>query len=128
MKRKGFTIIVTMAMLSLVAGYLLVLADVSDSMAFDSSRQLAQARQRNLAASALAWLRLNRTQSAEELAKGVDLDPAALSGEQLRIRLAGDGRVEVSTRTRAGRLNLNGSAFFLPAAEAGPELLRPGTK
>ena len=28
--------------------------------------------------------------------------------------------VEVSTQVRAGRLNLNGSVFFLPAAEANP--------
>ena len=122
MKREGLTIIVTIAMIGLVAVFLLVLAEVSNSLAFESDRGLAQARQRNLAASATAWLRQNRTKSAEELAKGVDLDPAALSGEQLRIQVAADGRVEVTTRTRAGRLTLNGSAVFLPAAQAGPEI------
>ena len=112
MNRKGFTILLVLAFLGLVAALLLVLADVSDSMIAETNRSLAQARQRNLDSSAMAWLRQNRGRPAEELAKGVDLDPASLSGEQLHVRLAADGQVEVSTEARAGRLDLKNTVLF----------------
>jgi hypothetical protein len=115
MKRKGFTIVLVMAVLGLAAAAMLVLGNVSDSLILDGSLRLAQARQRDLAASAIAWARHNRSQSADELAKGVDLDPAFLAGQQLRVRLTGDGQAEVTIQTRAGRLNVN-STKLLPLA------------
>jgi hypothetical protein len=106
MKRKGFAIVLVMSLLGLVAAAMLVLGTVSDSLLLDGSRRLAQARQRDLVASGLAWTRVNRQQSTE-LAKGVELDPAALSGQQLHVKLTGDGQAEITIRTSAGRLMVN---------------------
>jgi hypothetical protein len=118
MKRKGFTLILVMAFLGLVAALMMVLADVSDSMIAETNRSLAQARQRNLDSSAMAWLRQNRARPAEELAKGVELDPAELSGARLHVQWTGDGPAEVSTETRAGRLDLK-NTVLLPLPGAG---------
>ena len=112
MKRKGFAIILVMAVLVLVAAAMLVMGGVSDSLILDSSRRLAAARQRDLTASGLAWLLANRGTSPAELAKGVELDPAALGGQQLRVKLTGDGQAEVTIQTSAGRLKVNSTKLF----------------
>jgi len=111
-RRKGFALLLVLAFLGLAGAMMIVVSDVANSMLYETDRGLARARQRNLDASALAWLRRNRDVSPERLAQGVDLDANSLGGQRLEVRRAGEGQVEIATETRAGRIDLRASATF----------------
>ncbi len=109
---KGFALLLVLTFLALAGAMMIVLGDVSSSMLHETDRGLAQARQRNLEASALAWLRRNRDVPAERLAAGVELDANSLGGQRLEVRRTGNGQVEIAAEARAGRVQRKSATVF----------------
>ena len=104
MKRQGYTILLTLAVLALVAVALGTLADTTDTLSMEAQRAQATACHRNLTASAVAWLARNEGKaSKDDLAKGIDLDVKALHGVRLRVSAADDGKPRIAAECRSGR-------------------------
>ena len=59
-ERSGFAIILAVAAVALVGAAVLLLADISDSLMFESNLSYVQACNRNLSASGLSWARQNQ--------------------------------------------------------------------
>lgn len=115
-KRQGYTILLVLAVLSLVGAALLVLADTSDSLALDGNRAYTDACKRNLTASGLAWLaRHGSRRPKDDLAKGIDLDVKNLRQGRLRVAVTADGQSRITTECRSGRMVLKSDDLFSPA-------------
>ena len=105
MKRQGFTIVLVLAILALVGVALVVLADITDTLALESQRAYTNACQRNLTASGALWLAHNSEKTSKEaLVKGIDLDAKDLHGTSLRVSQTADGQPRITAECRSGRL------------------------
>lgn len=120
MKRQGYALVTVVLILALIGAAMLLLADASDSLSFTSHQAQVQACKRNLTASGLAWLDRNAAQSGQELAKGIELDAKDLLGRQLKVALTPEGKYEITTESRSGRMTVKDSEVFAPPAGAEP--------
>ena len=78
-ERSGYTIILAITAVALVSVAVVVLADTSDTLMFDSNLSYLQACDRNLSASALAWAGKHQEKLRDsEPSKGIQLDVTQL--------------------------------------------------
>jgi hypothetical protein len=82
-RRKGFLMLYVLVLIALLAAAMILLADASGSMAHETRRQYLQACERNLAASALAWVAKNGI--PEEASKRLDVEALSIPEAQVEV-------------------------------------------
>ena len=122
----GFILIMVVALMPLIAMALVVLSTGLKTLMLESSRAGIEAQSRDLAASALAWARLNaKDMSRQEGSFTVQLDTSALAMDRSICHVTvtrfedGSAEVLVSTTCKLGgrqlkrdvRARLGGSGF-----------------
>ena len=119
-QRSGFAIILAVAAVALVGAAVLLLADMSDTLMFDSDLAYLQACNRNLSASALAWARQNQDKLRDSgPSEGIQLDverlgiPAGnLNVAPLKDREKGL-RVQIDTQCGRNKMKLERTCNYL---------------
>ncbi len=112
-ERSGYANILAVAAVALVAAAVVVLADTSDTLMFDSDLAYLQACNRNLSASALAWAKQNQDKLRDSgPSEGIQLDveqlgiPAGnLNVSPLKAREKGL-RVQIDTQCGRNKMKL----------------------
>jgi hypothetical protein len=110
LKNKGFVLVFVIIAVALIGAIMLVLTSGADTMRLQSDTAYLRATERNLAASGLAWARLNvRDESPEVFNRTITLDMAntGIRGANLTIAVAtpidNEVRVDISTSCTRGR-------------------------
>lgn len=112
--RSAFVFLTALLILSLTVAAMFVLANVATQMLFDSNHALAEARARNLTASALAWAhRAGENSAATQAAEPVELDVSDLDTPDGSVRVGfvkgadRPERVSVAISCTAVRVTIN---------------------
>ena len=103
--RKGTTFVLVLATLTLLAGMMVVMGEISRTMLFESRRSYLEAATHNLQASAAGWLRCN---PSAEGSVSLDIKDMRIADGSLEViipgRAGGAAPVLVSTECRSGRM------------------------
>jgi Tfp pilus assembly protein PilV len=107
-RQKGFVLILVIVAIAVITVQMSVLADIANTMQFQSNAAYLKACQRNLLASGLTWTRENtRIKSDEIFDKTIQLDVSKMnirdSALNVTIRRTSDSQAEVQIDTSCSR-------------------------
>ena len=119
-ERNGFAIILAVAAVALVGAAVLLLADMSDTLMFDSDLAYLQACNRNLSASALAWARQNQDKlrdSGPSERIQLDVERLGIPAGNLNVAPLKDRekvlRVQIDTQCGRNKMKLERTCNYL---------------
>jgi len=107
-RQNGFVLILVIVAIAVIGVQMSVLADIANTMQFQSHTAYLKACERNLLASGLVWARENtRNKSSEVFDKTIQLDVNKLnipaSALDVTIKIASDEEAEVQIDTSCSR-------------------------
>jgi len=117
--QKGFVLIFVIMVIAIIGIEMFVLADIANTMQFQSQNAYLKACRRNLLASGLVWANENtREKSGEIFGKTIQLDVSRLniraSALDVTMSIASDEETEVQINTSCsrGRQTLKGTGKY----------------
>ena len=117
--QKGFVLIFVIMMIAIIGIEMFVLADIANTMQFQSQNAYLKACRRNLLASGLVWANENtREKSGEIFGKTIQLDVSRLniraSALDVTMSIASDeeAEVQINTSCSRGRQTLKGTGKY----------------
>jgi len=117
--QKGFVLIFVIMVIAIIGIEMFVLADIANTMQFQSQNAYLKACERNLLASGLLWANENtREKSGEIFGKTIQLDVSRLniraSALDVTMSIASDEETEVQINTSCsrGRQTLKGTGKY----------------
>jgi hypothetical protein len=117
--QKGFVLIFVIMMIAIIGIEMFVLADIANTMQFQSQNAYLKACERNLLASGLVWAKENtREKSGEIFGKTIQLDVSRLniraSALDVTMSIASDeeAEVQINTSCSRGRQTLKGTGKY----------------
>ena len=117
--QKGFVLIFVIMMIAIIGIEMFVLADIANTMQFQSQNAYLKACRRNLLASGLVWANENtREKSGEIFGKTIQLDVSKMniraSALDVTMSIASDEETEVQINTSCsrGRQTLKGTGKY----------------
>lgn len=110
-RQNGFVLILVITAMAVIGIQMAVLADIANTMQFQSQNAYLKACERNLLASGLVWAKENaREKSGEIFNKTIQLDVSKLnirdSALEVTINVASDEEAEVQIDTSCSRSRL----------------------
>lgn len=114
-RSKGLTLLLVLAVLALLAGGIVILTSVSNSLIFQTRGQSMECYQRNLQASAAAWVKYQQNRGRSDLIMGRSLDATALAvpAGEIAIQIMNQDSqkvtIGISTSCRRGKLTWTGT-------------------
>ena len=112
-RQRGFVMLIIIAILALIATYMIILASDMNIFAFQSDRAYLEACRQNLTASGLVWARKN-VNALKNTNSTVDLDTAAfgIKNSALSVKLLDKSQVEIKTFCTKARQRLSSDKKF----------------
>jgi len=117
--QKGFVLIFVIMVIAIIGIEMFVLADIANTMQFQSQNAYLKACERNLLASGLLWANENtREKSGEIFGKTIQLDVSRLniraSALDVTMSIASDeeAEVQINTSCSRGRQTLKGTGKY----------------
>jgi len=117
--QKGFVLIFVIMMIAIIGIEMFVLADIANTMQFQSQNAYLKACRRNLLASGLVWANENtREKSGEIFGKTIQLDVSKMniraSALDVTMSIASDeeAEVQINTSCSRGRQTLKGTGKY----------------
>ena len=110
--RRGFTMLLALAVLATVSSAVLIFANISGTMLHQERTAHAEADARNLTLSAIAWAHLN---AGEQGVSQLDVGSLGVSEGAVSVSVAEDGPqpvVQVSLSCNRGQMRINRTADY----------------
>ena len=104
--KNGFTLVMVIVLMSMVAASVALMSKSSGNLAFDTNRQYLKCGRDNLTASAMAWVKLNQAHMPAN--KNLSLDTASLElPGMLQVKKTGPNGVSINASCHKGHQKLS---------------------
>jgi type II secretory pathway component PulK len=119
-RQNGFVLMLVIIVMALIAVQMLALADIANTMQFQSHTEYLSACERNLLASGTAWAKQNVRDMETADKKRIELDVGRInirnSALDVTISTSPDGRIQVKINTSCtrGRQTFKGDRNWTP--------------